>query len=148
MRLGALVAIVLYVGVSPLASADEKDDEWNKLMGDWEAISIQINGVNLPADMVKHYRYTITKGKMVRKYGRDWAFSPELATIDLTKQPKEIDFEPTTGWDRKGHVDKSIYEFSGDTLKIAFGEPGKERPAKFASPEGSHSFYVVLRKVK
>ena len=36
----------------------------------------------------------------------------------------------------KGKTLAGVYELSGDTLKIAFAEPGKDRPAKVADGEG------------
>src|SRR5215208_2492994 len=54
-------------------------------------------------------------------------------TVDAAK--KTIDRMPNEG-QYKGKTLAGVYELTGDTLKIAFAEPGKERPAKVADGEG------------
>ena len=60
-------------------------------------------------------------------------------------KPAHIDFTVTAGPD-KGKTSKGIYRLEGDTLKIAYAAPEKERPKHFATAEGSHQSMWVLKR--
>lgn len=68
-------------------------------------------------------------------------------TLDLSKTPATIDMKPTTGR-YKDRVLLGIAKVDGDTLVIAFAEPGKDRPAAFDSKDGSGVVVAVHRRAK
>ena len=68
-------------------------------------------------------------------------------TIDATKSPATIDMKPGSG----RYKDKTllgIVKVDGDTLTVAFAEPGKDRPATFESKAGSGVVVAVHKKAK
>jgi uncharacterized protein (TIGR03067 family) len=67
--------------------------------------------------------------------------------IDASKSPKTMDMMPSEGR-YKGKTLQGIYEIDGDTLKIAFAEPGKERPTAFESKPGSGVVLAIHKKEK
>jgi uncharacterized protein (TIGR03067 family) len=72
----------------------------------------------------------------------------EAATqkLDPSKSPKTLDAKVTDG-PNKRVVYLSIYEISGDTLKVCFDPEGKKRPTEFKAESGSQTL-VVHKRVK
>ena len=64
--------------------------------------------------------------------------APHHATIDLV--PGKGRYE--------GKTLPGIYKLEGDTLTIAFAEPGKDRPTAFESKAGSGVVLVVHKRAK
>ena len=115
--------------------------------GTWRAVSIEVNGNAVNADDVR---------KVTTENGRDgeWTLlvdGNEMAegtsTIDATATPKTIDFKVTKGNDA-GRETYGIYEFTGDTRKICYAEPGRPRPSDFSAPAGSGRILAVFERVK
>lgn len=68
-------------------------------------------------------------------------------TTDATKTPATLDMKPGAG----RYKDKTlfgIYKLDGDTLTVAFAEPGKDRPTGFESKPGSGVVVAVHKKSK
>ncbi len=77
--------------------------------------------------------------------GKTLPTSEGTFTADADK--KTIDMKPTGG----RYKDKTllgVYKLDGDTLTIAFAEPGKDRPKEFTSKEGSGVVVAVMKKAK
>lgn len=67
--------------------------------------------------------------------------------IDTTKSPITIDMMPKGGtFDGKTLL--GIAKLDGETLTIAFAEPGKDRPTAFESKEGSGVIIAIQKKAK
>src|SRR5262249_51896610 len=109
------------------ASADDKKDD--KLDGKWLVVSIERDGK--ADDAFKGGMRVIAGGKytLTDKNGKA---TPGTFKVDPSKKPKAIDMTPTEG-QYKGKTLLGIYEIDGQTLKICFTEPGKDRPTEFAS---------------
>lgn len=137
---------------APAAKADDAKKEAIKkdhlaIEGTWRAVSIEVNGNAVPAgDLAK---ITVENGR-----DGEWTLmvdGQELAegtsTIDPTVTPKTIDFKVTKGNDA-GRETYGIYELTGDTRKICYAEPGRQRPADFSAPAGSGRTLAVFERVK
>jgi uncharacterized protein (TIGR03067 family) len=85
------------------------------------------------------------------KYTMKGAEGKTLPTTDGTftvdAEKKTIDMKPAGG----RYKDKTLvgtYKLDGDTLTIAFAEPGKDRPKEFVSKEGNGVVVAVMKKAK
>jgi len=140
---------MLMVAVGFLIAADAREDavkqEVAKLKGMYATVSVEEEGKALP-DEARTAKVEFTADKMIVLLGN--MKSPAAFTIDPTAKPKTIDLVGETGPD-KGKVLKGIYEFDGETLKLATARnPKDERPTEFATKKGSKSTLIVLKKEK
>jgi uncharacterized protein (TIGR03067 family) len=145
-----LVLTLLLVGTA-VAADQPKDDaskkDLEKMQGDWAAVSMVVNGQVLPDDdaqalfrTVKGNDYTVFRFSAARGKG--------TFTIDATKKPRTIDFQPMSPKDKLPPM-LGIYEFDGDKLKMCYASPGKDRPTTFDAKEGSgHTCIVWMREKK
>ena len=114
-------------------------DDREKIQGTWALVSGERNGKPLPDEAIKHVKLIFSGDKLTTK-------NKERKTeagfkLDPNKEPKEIDV------DMEGNVGKGIYQFDGDTLKIAHGEVGDARPKEFPKA-GSGLTVLVLKREK
>jgi uncharacterized protein (TIGR03067 family) len=80
------------------------------------------------------------KGAVREHAGDKYTMSKEggksvSGTMKVDADKKTIDMMPNEGT-YKGKTLLGAYELDGDTLKICFAEPGKERPTKVADGDG------------
>lgn len=68
-------------------------------------------------------------------------------TFTVDDQKKTIDMHPADGR-YKGHTLHGIYELEGETLRVAFAEPGTDRPTKYESRQGNGVVVAVLKKAR
>jgi uncharacterized protein (TIGR03067 family) len=143
---------VLALAAGLMIAADKPSDDvqkqLKKFQGDWELISVEINGREVPAENLQGARVTFKGNKIINKIGNNT--SEGTITIDPTKKPKQYN---GTGKDQNGKETKSqgIYEIKGDTLRFCFSRGGGERPTKFSSKGGTQEklrFLTVLKRVK
>ncbi|HEY8504722.1 MAG TPA: TIGR03067 domain-containing protein [Gemmataceae bacterium] len=139
MRTAALAAALALAG--GLRAQDEAK-ELEKLKGTWVIVKAERGGK--PADEPKGDRITFDADKItVNIRGTE---RKGKVKIDATKTPKQIDLI-AEGEDAPGPA-PAIYELEGDTLKMALGRPGGDRPAKFATEEGSMVIVLIFEREK
>jgi uncharacterized protein (TIGR03067 family) len=128
-----------------LAAAD--DAGLKSIAGKWEVVSVTRDGAEdatLKGATRVHdgAKYTITPAAGSK--------SPVVAgalVVDASKTPVTIDMKPADGR-YKDKTLQGILKLDGDTLTIAFAEPGKDRPASFESKPGSGVVVAVHKKAK
>jgi uncharacterized protein (TIGR03067 family) len=120
-------ALLLTVGVFGAAPAPENTA---KLEGAWVATSFVDHGQKVDKDTVSKIILTLKDGKYTLKVAGTTVDEGTYA-IDASKSPGHFDTTATSG-DKKGVVDRGIYELKGNTLKTSFEEVTKQqRPASF-----------------
>lgn len=137
----ALGLVAAVFGTS--TAADEKDPT----KGKWVIESVTRDGKAgeaLKGATREHAdgKYTITPAAGSKAQPTTGTYS-----IDATKSPIAIDMKPKGGnFDGKTLV--GIVKVEGDTMTVAFAEPGKARPTKFESAPGSGVVLAVHKKAK
>ncbi len=153
MRRQALMVLLtggLIVGFGQGVVADQAKEEAikkdrAKYEGIWRVVSLEIDG-NKVAD--KHAnKITVTNHAdgtwIIKVDGKE--VSKGTSKIDPTHKPKTIDFMQTGGT-KKAQTSFGIYEVSGQTRKLCFAPPGKDRPTEFSAKQGSGHFLVVFQR--
>jgi uncharacterized protein (TIGR03067 family) len=141
-----LVAVCLVLaGETPRDEAARKDLEW--MQGDWQAVSRVVDGTPFPDDDAQSMFRTV-KGDQYTIFLFQKPLGKGKMKLDATKTPRAIDALPEGPAGKSGPI-LGIYEISGDTLKMCFAQPGKERPKDFACKAGSgHNLTVWTREKK
>ncbi len=137
----ALGLVIAVFGTS--TAADEKDPT----KGKWVIESVTREGKS--NDALKGATREHADGKYTLTPRKDSKAAPTSGTykLDLTKTPVQIDLA-VKGGTYDGKTLLGIAKIDSDTLTIAFGEPGKDRPTKFETKEGSGIVVVVHKKAK
>jgi uncharacterized protein (TIGR03067 family) len=139
-----LMALGLVIAATGVSIAEDKKDP---IAGKWTVESVTRDGKAV--DAFKGAVREIGDGKSTLTPPADSKAPASTATytLDTTKTPITIDIKPKGGtYDGKTLL--GIVKVDGDTLTIAFAEPGKDRPTKFESPEGSGVVLSVHKKAK
>jgi len=139
-----LLSSVLALGFCGLAGAEDKKDP---SVGKWVVESVVRDGKAVDA-----YK----GGTRVNGEGK-YAFTPPADskipastgtyTIDASKTPITFD-AVAKGGTFDGKTLLGIFKVEGDTMTVAFAEPGKDRPTKFESAAGSGVVLTVYKKAK
>ncbi|HUR54704.1 MAG TPA: TIGR03067 domain-containing protein [Gemmataceae bacterium] len=140
----ALLSLSLFALALGVSSADDKKDP---TAGKWVVESVTRDGK--ADDQLKGWTRTHANGKYALKAGGGVKNEPieGTYTVDDSKTPVTIDMKPTDG----RYKDKTlmgIAKVDGDTLTVAFAEPGKDRPTSFESKAGSGVVVAVHKRAK
>jgi uncharacterized protein (TIGR03067 family) len=133
--------LALAFSASVLAQPNEKG---KPMEGTWTCESATVDGKPLPEATVKLLRLTLTKDRYKTEKGTEVLFDSEYI-LDASQAPAHIDIVGTAGA-LKGRKAQGIYAIAGDTLKICYTMPGKERPTAFESPAGSGAYIIVWKR--
>jgi uncharacterized protein (TIGR03067 family) len=121
--------------------------ELEPLQGIWTTSALTYNGKDFLANGKTGFQF-VFKGDEATVEGND-AVKKEYAKIkvklDQATTPKCIDIT-VTGGIQLNAVIEGIYELAEDEFKLCAKVFGKERPAEFASPEGSSTVLLVLKR--
>ena len=152
MRTICLLVLALAINVSRVDADKAKDDgdkdkkEMALLNGEWDNVSVTVNGYETAEEYVKNRKRTTKDGVTTIKVDGEVTMKAKFS-IDVSKKIKTIDYEVIEGV----HKDKKllgIYEIDGDTLTNCFAASGRERPTEFEAPEGSKRTLSVWKKAE
>jgi uncharacterized protein (TIGR03067 family) len=148
-RVAAMVAaVVVLFGVSLARGGDAKAD-LDKIQGTWKVESIKESKGGDPADkMAKDFVVTVKDDVMTITLAstKNKLVSYKL-TLDPSKNPKTIDFKHADGED-KGKTERGIYKIEGDSFTFCVNDFDKDRPAAFATKDGTGISLVTLKRSK
>jgi uncharacterized protein (TIGR03067 family) len=134
-------AIVAFV--SPLA-ADEKSDDWKGLKGTWKVEKAVFMGTD-STEAFGTAILTMEDGKYVVAFAGEE--DKGTVKLDASKKPKQMTIESTEGTN-KGKTFPSIYELTGDTLKVCYALEGKDPPTAFESKTGTNTLFITYKRDK
>ncbi len=137
--LALMAAIVL-----PLGHAGGPEKDAKQLEGDWAPVSAEMAGKKMPDEFVKAISLNVKDGRYTVAVGK--TKDEGTVSIDGTKKPKTMDLVGTDG-PNKGKTILTIYEITGDTMKVCYDLGEKGRPTDFATKEGSLQFLVTYKRV-
>lgn len=140
-----LLALGLVVGTFGTALA--ADDKKDPTVGKWVVESVTRDGKAndaLKGAVREHAggKYTLTPAAGSKAQPTSGTYA-----LDTTKSPATIDLV-VKGGTYDGKTLLGIAKIEGDTLTVAFAEPGKDRPSKFESTAGSGTVVAVHKKAK
>jgi uncharacterized protein (TIGR03067 family) len=143
------ILAIMVIGVLIAADGSKEDankKDLEKMQGDWACVSAVMDGQKFSDDDAQSFFRTVK--------GDEYSLSLFTKTlekgtfkIDATKKPKTMDGYPSYLKD-KSKPNLGIYELDGDKLTTCFAQPGKERPTKFESKEGSGQTLAVWEREK
>ncbi|MDB5385929.1 MAG: hypothetical protein JWM11_1575 [Planctomycetaceae bacterium] len=145
--LGFLLLLAISGAATSASENDATKQDLKQFEGTWQIVSLEINGNKAAAEDVKKIVIVNEPDGVMAIEVDGKIVERGLLKIYPTQKPKTVDLTATEG-DSKGKTMLGIYEFDGDTRKVCYGEPGKERPTDFSTAEGSGRYLVLLKRVK
>jgi len=145
IRTVALLLAGLLVGPATADEAGKKALE--SLQGTWTIETLEYNGKDMSGRyklslVIKDGTVTVEGNKAIEK-----EYAKLGLKLDPSTTPKCLDLSIVLGA-QKDTVMEGIYEVKGDELKLCIKVIGKERPGKFASPEGESIALLTLKRQK
>ncbi|HTS62977.1 MAG TPA: TIGR03067 domain-containing protein [Candidatus Acidoferrales bacterium] len=131
---GTPAAITAEVAAPPGDPAPE-------LEGEWVAVSLIVDGRELPQSMLKTCRRIAEDGEIKVFMGPETIVQVKFA-VDRSRQPMEINYVHV----RSGESQAGIYSFEGGLLKTCLGRSGGPRPDTFDSQPGDARTVTVWKK--
>ncbi len=113
------------------------------LEGEWEFLSLEIEGSAMPAATYAGSRLLID-GDRFRMESADAVYDGEFG-IDVEAEPAQISIEFVEG-PEAGNWSYGIFELRGDALVFCLGLTGASRPSAFATSSGSRHALEHLRR--
>jgi uncharacterized protein (TIGR03067 family) len=140
--------VLWLIGVSFLAAADSKQEEvakeLEKLEGKWRFVAIVSEGKDIPEDVVKAARLTISGKRFTLRMNTDTQTG--IINLNPSAYPKTIEVTYNSGPER-GKKALGIYELEYNKLKVCMGIVGATRPTKFVSkPQSGHVLETLMRE--
>jgi uncharacterized protein (TIGR03067 family) len=147
MKKTFLALAISFLGATGLPAEDANRKDLERLQGDWQAVSMTIDGMPLPDDDAQALFRTI-KGKQYTVFHFSKQLGRGTFTIDASARPRRIDARPDGPAGKAGPM-LGIYEIEDGRFRICFAAAGKDRPTNFAAKKGSgHTLSVWEREKK
>lgn len=142
-----LAAFVLSAGTLTAGDEDAIKKDRKLMAGTWRVLSIERDGKKTTAEQLEKTRsiFSADGSAMVQREGK--TIIKGNFKIDPTKKPKQSEATYTEG-ELKGKTVLGIYEVDGDSMRICYALPGKDRPTEFSSKEGSGHVLLVYKRDK
>jgi uncharacterized protein (TIGR03067 family) len=143
-----LIGILL----TTVAAADDAKDnaikkDRQRIEGTWRVTGLTINGNKSKQEDARKLTVVNDDTGKWRLRSGDMEVSKGTSSFDPTKQPKRIDFTPTTGG-ATGDLFLGIYQLGKNKRKLCFAPTGKQRPTEFSSTAENHHILVTFERVK
>jgi uncharacterized protein (TIGR03067 family) len=121
-------------------------DDAAKVQGEWKCAQAVVDGKALTKEAAAKLRLFMTAQGYRTERGDEVLFDSTYQ-LDPKSEPKQIQMIGTEG-DAAGKPALGIYSLEGDTLKICYTMPGRERPRTFESKPGSNAFLATWTRVR
>ena len=135
-----ILSLAIVLAALPAFADDKKPATDAALKGKWQVSAAKFNGAE--SDNLKG-PVLLFDEKEFSTYDGDTKGRTIAFTLDPKAEPKRIDLNAGV----EGKKALGIYSVTKDELKICYGEPGADRPAKFGSNAGSKVFLLVLKRI-
>jgi uncharacterized protein (TIGR03067 family) len=142
-KLVGILLVSLSIGAGGGSDAEKK--EFAKFAGVWSVGDLKYDG-----EEHKLKFKIVFKGNEATVEGNDQVtneYSKIKFKLDPSANPKTMDITVSAGSQTDATM-KGIYELKDDELRICARVFGTERPKEFASPDGSSTVLLVLKREK
>jgi uncharacterized protein (TIGR03067 family) len=138
-----LAAGLGFIGVAADEGKDPARKELDRLQGEWKLVSATRDGKDMPEERVRGYRNTVKGDRFTVSHdGKD--VETGKMQLNPAKKIKEVNLVLAEG----KQMALGIYELSGDTYKLCYAPPGKERPTEFSGKAGTGWTLSVWQREK
>src|SRR5262249_46091243 len=125
------------------AAKDAAADPLAPLQGTWEIVSFEKDGSAAPQDDIAGLTVMIT-GSEYKLINKD-NVSKGTFSVDASKEPKQMDVQHQTESGDSQSL-PSIYEVTGDTLRVCYNPEGGARPTSFTTKPDTAFISVVYKR--
>jgi len=125
------------------AAKESTADPLGPLQGTWEIVSFEKDGTAAPQDDIAGLTVIIT-GSSYKLINKD-NVSKGTFSVDASKEPKQMDVQHQTESGDSQSL-PSIYEVSGDTLRVCYNPEGGARPTSFSTKPDTAFISVVYKR--
>jgi uncharacterized protein (TIGR03067 family) len=141
---GVVVLLALAAAARPQDAAAKKDLQ--RMEGAWKVTLEEIDGKPTSEEKKVDVKLVVKDGKYTVFFGDKQAATGTIK-LDAGKTPRQIDAIADDG-PLKGKAMQGVYEVKGDTMRVCFTQPGKERPTEFRTKEGSGEMLFSYKRIK
>jgi len=115
----------------------------DKLQGTWDVVALEIEGARMDEGVFRGSRIVV-KGDSFSTISMGATYSGKIR-LNASASPAKLDLMFEEG-PSAGMIQRGIYELSGDTLRVCFSTPGKERPSQLATKAGEGRTLAVWKR--
>lgn len=126
----------------------ERVPDWKELQGTWKVVDLEASGQSAPGSAFKD-KYMVIRGDRITRIGNLGVVEPFVDARDFrinpTASPKTLDISKSDDGEFT-EFSPSIYELTGDTLRLCFAQQSElPRPTSFDT-EGTRYFCFTLKR--